>query len=153
MAEPMETETPDAPLLRHSRGTAYVAALAGMSVGKLVSKQATRDTPGPRSRWSLVARVVSPSSITRSLMLLEPTLTARMFTSPTLPDDFEWGGSTALRGDPLCCGPGSARRCRVTPSGRLLVRIEAVQIPVVDRTRKVYLRECHTASESFGFSG
>ncbi len=41
----------------------------------------------------------------------------------------------------------------MTPSGRLLVRIEAVQIPVVDRTRKVYLRECHTASESFGFSG
>src|SRR5664280_204877 len=125
-----------------------------MSVWKLGSKQATWDTSGRKERRaSMAARLVSSSSSTRSLMLLEPTSTARMFTLPTLPDDFEWGGTTALRGDPLWCGPGSAGRCRVTLSGHLHVRFEAVQIPVVEHTRRVYRPDCITASESVGFSG
>ena len=117
-----------------------------MSVWKLVSKKATWDKSGRNERRaSMAARLVSSSSSTRSLMLLEPTSTARMFTLPTLPDDFEWGGTT--------CGPGSAGRCRVTLSDNLHVRFEAVQIPVVEHTRRVYRPNCITASESVGFSG
>src|ERR1039458_10385758 len=102
-----------------------------MSVWKLVSKQATWDMSGRNERRaSMAARLVSSSSSTRSLMLLEPTSTARMLTLPTLSDDFEWGGTTAIRGGPLWCGPGSAGRCRVTLSGHLHVPFEAAQITV-----------------------